>query len=506
MSRRRVQQHGLIGILLLVTIAVTAVAVFSKNIWGDDSKTYQQKVNREALKQAKAALLEYVEVGSQGQLSGALGTNTAGTSSVILGRLPCPNQDGNGVSVTPCGTTTYNTAASVGIHSLGLFPWSTLNTPVLRDASHQCLWYAVDGAFKISPVTSPLNSDSFGSFSVLQPVKPTDPLLLNTAWPMQLLVGNLSNSAANSSPDRVVAVIMASGSAGGTQTQTSVGGTTYTCGLTRALSGVPNAEASAPDFLEYYLSTINNRSLLPSAGGAPVANVANPTLTPKGALKTFITADIGQEQLNDQMIWITAEEFSRAATKRVAGILANFINVNYIAFTGSYPPASTTPGGPCSTTTPRLLQGFIPSTCGGRQIIPVSPNRLDPTNDVDLWLGQAHYAVSQHCISGGTVADPCASGTKRIKIDGRTAPAILLMRGRALGGQTPCPYTVSVNFNSVANNKIANCLEGTNGTVVTAAITAAAATGSYVTDISTIQYSAPNPSSSNDYMFQFTRQ
>ncbi len=503
MSRQRIQQQGLIGILLLVTIAVVAVAVFSKNIWGEDSKTYQAKVNREALAQAKAALLEYVEVGSQGQLSGALGTNTAGTSAVILGRLPCPNQDGNGVSVTPCGTTTYNTA---GIHSLGLFPWSTLNTPVPRDASHQCLWYAVDGAFKINPTTSPLNSDSFGSFSVIQPVKPTDPSLLNTAWPTQLLAGNLSNSAANSSPDRVVAVIMASGSAGGTQTQTSVGGTTYTCGLTRALSGVPNAETSAPDFLKYYSSTINNQSLLPAAGGAPVANVANPALTPKDALKTFITADIGQEQLNDQIVWITAEEFSRAATKRVAGILANFINTNYIAFTGNYPPASTTPGGPCSTTTPKLLQGFIPGTCGGRQIIPITPNRLDPSNDIDLWLGQAHYAVSQHCISGGTITHPCASGTKRVKIDGRTAPAILLMRGRALGGQTACMYTGSVNFNSVANNTIVNCLEGTNRTVVTAAITAAAGTGSYVTDISTIQYSAPNPSSSNDYMFQFTLQ
>ncbi len=502
MSRQHIKQQGLIGILLLVTIAVMAVAVFSKNIWGEDSRTYQQKVNREALKQAKAALLEYVEVGSQSQLAGALGTNSGG-SAVILGRLPCPNQDGNGVSVTPCGTTTFSTA---GIHSLGLFPWSTLNTPVPRDAAHQCLWYAVDGAFKISPVTSPLNSDSFASFSVVQPVKPTNPSLLNSAWPTQLLAGNLSNSTANSSPDRVVAVIMASGSAGGTQTQTSVGGTTYTCGLTRALSGIPNAETSAPDFLKFYSSTINNQSMLPSTGGAPVANVANPTLTPIGALKTFITADIDQEQLNDQMIWITAEEFSRAATKRVAGILAYFINTNYIAFTGNYPPASTTPGGPCSTTTPKLLQGFMPGTCGGRQIIPISPNRLDPSNDVDLWLGQAHYAVSQNCIAGGTVAHPCVSGTNRVRIDGRTAPAILLMRGRALGGQTSCTYTTSVNFNSVTNNTIVNCLEGTNRTVVTAAITAAAGTGSYVTNISTIQYSAPNPSSSNDYLFQFTLQ
>ncbi len=244
--------------------------------------------------------------------------------------------------------------------------------------------------------------------------------------------------------------------------------------------------------------------MLPAIGGAPIANNVNPTAI--DALKTFITADIGQEQLNDQIVWITAEEFSRAATKRVAGILASFINTNYVALTGSYPPASTTPGGPCSITTPRLLQGFIPGTCGGRQIIPVSPNRLDPANDIDLWLGQAHYAVSQDCLAGGSITHPCSGGTNRVRIDGSTAPAILLMRGRALGGQTSCTYTTSVNFNSVANNTIVNCLEGTNRTVVTSAIAAAAGTGTYVTNISTIQYTAPNPSNSNDYLMRFTLQ
>jgi hypothetical protein len=496
----RHKQRGLVGVLLLVTIAVIAVAIFSKNIWGEDSKTYQQKVNRESLKQAKAALLEYIEVGSQSQLAGALGTNSGG-NAVILGRLPCPNQDGNGVSENPaCGIgTAYKLA---GQHSLGLFPWSTLNLPVLRDASHQCLWYAVDGAFKINPTSSPINTDSFASFSVIQPVKPTDASLLNSVWPTQLLAGNLSNSAPNNSLDRVVAVIMASGSAGGAQTQTSVGGAAYTCGLTRTVSGIPNAEASAPDFLKYYSTTINNQSLLPSSGGAPTANSVNPTAV--ATLKTFITADIGQEQLNDQVIWITAEEFSRAATKRVAGVLANYVNA-YVAATGKYPTAALTPGGTCVTSPKNLYQGFIPGDCSGTQIIPVSPNRLDPSNDVDLWLGQAHYAVSHSCVAGGSATHPCASGTSRIKIDAGTASAILLMRGRALSGQATCTYTGSLNFYS-ASNTIANCLEGTNKSVVTTAIAASTTSASYVTDMSTIQYSATHSSSSNDYMIQFTLQ
>jgi hypothetical protein len=149
------------------------------------------------------------------------------------------------------------------------------------------------------------------------------------------------------------------------------------------------------------------------------------------------------------------------------------------------------------TTPKKLYQGYIPGDCGGNQIIPISPNRLAAANDVDLWLGQAHYAVSQSYVAGG-------SGTSRIAVDGGSAAAILLMRGRALSGQTSCTYSGSINFYS-ASNTMANCIETPNKAVVTAAIAAAASTSSYVTNMSTIQYSYPNASSSNDYMILFTR-
>jgi hypothetical protein len=519
----RSTQRGLIGILLLVTIAVIAVAVFSKNIWGDDSRTYQQKVNREALLQAKAALLDYLAVGDVVSSTG-VSDPFANTGSGYLGRLPCPDQQGKGVSDSPCGIgTAYKTA---GYHSLGLFPWATINSPVIRDASRQCLWYAVDGLFKSSPANKPVNSDSYGSFSIVQPVKPTNPALLATTWPTQLLAGN--TTTAGSSPDRVVAVIIASGAAGGTQAQTSVGGITYTCGLTRTVSGTPNAEASAPDFLKYYSSTINNQSLLPN-GGTPTANPPFPAATPANALQTFVTADIGQEQLNDQIVWITAEELSKATTRRIAQLYANQIN-SYVGQTGFYPWAASIPGGKCVK---GLLQGFVPYTC---DVLPPSASNANTIsfslgfgssnffNDVDYWAGQSHYAVSKNCIasttsaktfsgqdypvtgSGGTTVHPC-TGTDRINLGtGTNGPAaIILMRGRASPSQriSPTPCVAYDSTNKTTTSNVSLCLEDqTNIGTVGAAFTAPKSSPTLM--YTTAPYKVPQTSGSNDYMVQFT--
>ncbi len=508
----RSMQRGLIGILLLVTIAVIAVTVFSKNIWGDDAKTYQQKVNQEALRQAKAALLDYLVVGA---VSSGI-KDPFGTSN--LGRLPCPDQDGNGVSEPSCGIGA-GPYLLAGYHSLGLLPWATLNSSVIRDASQQCLWYAVDGLYKSNPASTPVNSDSFGSFSVVQPVKPTNPALLNTTWPIQTLAGDLTTVGV--SANRVVAVIIASGSAGGTQTQTSVGGATYACGLTKAVGGTPNAEASAPDFLKYYSPSINNQSLIP-ASGTPVANPPYPATTPAGALTTFMTADVGQEQLNDQVVWITAAEVAQATTRRVAQLYANQINL-YVSKTGFYPWAAATPGGKCQK---NLLQGFVPYDC---DVYPSgSNNSSSPTislafgsgnfyNDIDNWAGQAHYAIAKDCVaktsitllsviypvsgSGGTLTHPCSNGSDRINVGtGTNGPAaIILMQGRALSNQSSCsPYS-----GSKTARDISLCLE--DPTNIGTVHTAFTAPKSYSTTMyNSAPYKVPQTSGSNDYMVQFT--
>jgi hypothetical protein len=521
MKSRRIKpprsaQRGLIGILLLVTIAVVAVTVFSKNIWGDDAKTYQQKVNQEALRQAKAALLDYLVVGA---VSGGI-KDPFNTSN--LGRLPCPDQDGNGVSETSCGIGT-GPYLLAGYHSLGLLPWATLNSSTIRDASQQCLWYAVDGLYKSSPASTPVNSDSFSSFSVVQPIKPTNPALLNTTWPIQTLAGDLTTVGV--SPNRVVAVIIASGSAGGTQTQTSVGGAAYACGLTKAIGGIPNAEASAPDFLKYYSPSFNNQSLIP-ASGIPVANPPYPTATPAGALTTFITADVGQEQLNDQVAWITAADVAQATTRRVAQLYANQINL-YVSKTGFYPWAAATPGGSCVKW---LLQGFVPYTCDALPNNSTNTSNVSFSlafgsgnffNDVDNWSGQAHYAVSKDCVAktgyatgsgtsakgypyvnqGGSITHPCSGGTDRINLgSGTNGPAaIILMQGRALSNQSSClPYSGS----KIARD-ISLCLE--DPTNISTVHTAFTAPKSYSTTMyNSAPYKVPQTSGSNDYIVQFT--
>lgn len=66
--------------------------------------------------------------------------------------LPCPDLTGSGQEQTPCGRA--------GETAIGLLPVKTLGLPDLRDASGNCLWYAVSGPFKSNPRTSPLNWDT----------------------------------------------------------------------------------------------------------------------------------------------------------------------------------------------------------------------------------------------------------------------------------------------------------------------------------------------------------
>jgi len=528
----RRKDGGFIAILLLVTIALMTVAAFTNSMWGGDANAYQQQVNREALRQAKIALLEYVETGDASDLTAAT------VLTAVNGRLPCPNQDGSGVSTTPCGTNvSTGLGLNAGIHSFGLLPWATLNIPTLRDAAHQCLWYAVDGLFKMSPLTDattaakmPVNADSFGSFSVVQPLKNISSAGV-TSWTETLLAGNYT--ANNNSADRVVAVIIASGPAGGLQNQTAVGGGAYPCTLTNLAGGVPNAEASAPNFLKYYqsadplLNVINNQTV-----GNLSPNSVNPT--PLGALKTFVTADVNQEQLNDQFAWITAEEFAKAATRRTARLYASAIN-KYVSYNGFYPWAASTPGGAC---TPGQLQGFVPYSCPGALAaddldLAVNANRL--TGDPDWWAGHGHYAVSKDCISktaaakplagsGGTPAKqdslltlnvtpahPC-TGTDRIDLGKGTLgpPAIILMRGRALNWQTttatPCvPYNGTNAATILATSNISPCLEDPlNKSTVNTAFASPKLSPALL--YGTAPYRVPQPASSNDYMVQFTLQ
>jgi hypothetical protein len=106
-----------------------------------------------ALEEAKQALIGY-----------SVAQPEAEGSTHGPGYLPCPDvrkdaeSDPPGASDTPCGAR--------GVSQLGLFPWSSIGTNDIRDASGATIWYAVSGGHKINADDPPLNSEKPGLLSV----------------------------------------------------------------------------------------------------------------------------------------------------------------------------------------------------------------------------------------------------------------------------------------------------------------------------------------------------
>jgi hypothetical protein len=429
-------QRGFIAVLLIVMMAIGAITAWTTGLWGSNSKELERAKTRTALEQAKAAVLAYVELGND--------ASAANLFDSINGRLPCPNLNGNGAQDTACGTA--------GISRFGLVPWSTLGIEPPKDAANECLWIAVAGAFKRYGFTAATNADTNGVFTVIQPVKPS---VGSTAWTERLLVGNTTTPAP--APSMAVAVIIAPGQNRAAQTRAST--STERCPLTTPAS----AATSAPNYLDTYTT----------AGGTTFDNSAltATALTPK----TYVQADIDHELLNDELIWITADEFARAASRRalrvVAGAINHFVYGDSLSgaalASGYFPPPAATPGGVCQA---GRLQGYVPSQCprppGSGLADWDAGNRLNTSmnNDPEHWLSQIHYAVSEHCIvQPPTVLavpiqapSPCRGGATRLTVDSNTSnvQALLLIRGR-----DPNPPTcATVVANGVSTPTIGPCI------------------------------------------------
>src|SRR3954468_21091535 len=135
LRQRGVAAVVFLAIFVLILVGVLTTAFGRKSVQNDfDAKTFR------VLAAAKEALIAYA------------------VASGTPGRLPCPDTDNDGVENAPCG--------SLGTNQLGRLPWKTLGIPDLRDGAGECLWYAVSGDFKISPLASPVNSDTTGGFAI----------------------------------------------------------------------------------------------------------------------------------------------------------------------------------------------------------------------------------------------------------------------------------------------------------------------------------------------------
>lgn len=368
------QQRGFVALLMIVLVAVGVFGTMAAWV-ASEPPLSKQTINQKVLMQAREALLAYVASSSD-----------AANALTLKTRLPCPDMDGDGAANTAPDTSNCGVARQT---ALGLLPWKTLGLPPLRDADGECLWYAVSGDFKDAAdpaAMAAVNADSDGVITV-------------------------ANETGSSLATKLVAVVFAPGAKLGSQIRTdpAMFSTDKPC-ATPGGSAVIDA-AGYLDFGNEQPSTV---------AGAPIALTQLTGTTDK------------QSRLNDQLAWITANDYATAATQRNAKALEKAFSsaVNASAAGGRLPFASDTPGGSCKQD---YYSGFLPISCSYTYI---DTNGMQVTKtftlvDPDKWSNLTFYALSPGCNSPDCTAALRLPGN-------RTAKAVLLIRGRPQVNQT-CP-------------------------------------------------------------------
>ena len=140
-------QAGMVTICILVMASLAAVGLIFYLTNSTQIRANKIKYTRQALVQAKDALIGY----------------SVGRSNLSMpGAFPCPDTDNDG-DADSCGAST----------SIGRLPWKTLGMSDLRDGDGECLWYVVSPIFlntihiSARGTSQPaLNSDTAGSITI----------------------------------------------------------------------------------------------------------------------------------------------------------------------------------------------------------------------------------------------------------------------------------------------------------------------------------------------------
>lgn len=143
--RSPVRQRGLAMLVLVALFAVAAayMLVSSLNQSSNAVALARAAKNRDALMQAKAALLAW---SSSESLQGG---------TFKPGALPCPDRNNDGNAESSCSSSTR----------VGRLPYKTLGIAPIYDASGELLWYGISNSFKRS-TSNPINSDTQGTLTV----------------------------------------------------------------------------------------------------------------------------------------------------------------------------------------------------------------------------------------------------------------------------------------------------------------------------------------------------
>ncbi len=192
-----------------------------------------------------------------------------------IGLLPCPDLTGDGIAAATCGNNNQSLS--------GWLPWQTLGIAPTRDASGNCLRYAISGNYKM------------GTTATLQkgPMPPRTP--------GQFVIHDQNNNAIGGSTF-MLALIFAPGKSFSGQNR-ALTGTATTCGST--LPGAPINLSN--NHLESF-SNVNNADGTWSPAGA---GLPGSLPLPTAVESVFISAPVDiTAAFNDSINWISPDDFS----------------------------------------------------------------------------------------------------------------------------------------------------------------------------------------------------
>lgn len=332
---------------MIALIAIIATGMLYFIVRSLDRVEMEQKRiqdTAQALAMAKQALIGFavsVELPVEGSCNG--------TSCARPGELLCPDRH------DPTLATSGTSSAPCGANRLGRFPWRTLDMPELRDSDGEHLWYAVAANFINSPRTLPLNSDTAGSFTIV-------------------------DAAGNTVATDVVAVIIAPGAP-----------------LQR--EGEGSIQARSP-------SSIAASAYLDKSGAFD-----NATATPDTFVQGPVPATGTPLIVNDQIAYITRAELAAAVEKRVAREIRNCLAAypgelpwpsplasltNFDGLAGSY-------FGRLPTTQPQTLPNTISDVTARRNALASAASTADKTAAATA-LASAEQTLSDILLAIQTLA------------------------------------------------------------------------------------------------------
>ena len=320
------------------------------------------------------------------------------------GEFPCPTT----VATT---NTTYGISAGVcATTRLGRLPWRTLGIQELVDGAGEPLWYAVSTNFR--PAVANINTDKLGTLTVYD------------------------SDGTTTLATQVVAVVFSPGAPIGTQNRASSSAFCTTTSTTIARN------ICATNYLE-------------SDAGRNNATNAGPYIAGKfGA--TF----------DDQIVYITTDDFMPKIEGRIFSILTNTLN-NYYAVNGYYPYAANNSDAASGTQNqlncannvftgrlPRfvLLSPATGSPCTGlADWQPVgNPNGLPAWFTANNWNAAIHYVVGKAYQKGGSKS--CMSAGDCLTVNGDSSvQALFILPGIPVSGIAR-PSTLPSDYLETAEN------------------------------------------------------